>query len=360
MAKQFKDFIFNKKRLTDIADCIPVDFDDGSDIPLAMRRDMESGETSRCRTEPNYYGDTWTDPLEFELDIIKNICTYPNQKDRCFSQEDIRRFTRWLTSPHQPHWIHFEYDESEHSNIAYYFGWFSNIEAYTVGGYVYGLRLYFTCTTPFGFTDNIINTKSVTSYDHMLVVNDSDELENYCYPQITIHPHASGQIYLCNLSDCRLLDNGIIELTQAGWFDSMLDSVDRYAALHGYTVKYTGTGNFNIIPLCGDTAVQFYLMDKYGNEIKCTAFYMEDTKEYRIIENGFMFLDAKENLDIFIDCQKLLITDSIGRMISYDELGVSDVDFIYWPRLINGNNSLLLYGNADFTITHRESRKAGE
>ncbi len=360
MAKQFKDFIFNGKRLSDIADCISVDFDSNSDRPLAMRRDMERGETNHYRTEPNYYGDTWSEPLAFELNIIKNICTYASPEHRYFSQEELRSFTRWLTSPRRPCWIHFEYEEAVPNDTPCYFGWFNNIEAYMAGEHVYGLRFYFTCTTPFGFTDNIINTKSIKTYEPMLVVNNSDELENYCYPRIKIHPNRNGQIYLCNLSDCILLDNGLLEQTQASWFDSMLDSVDSYAALNGYMVKYTGTGNFNIVPLCNNTAVQFYLIDKYDQERKCTAFYMEDTKEYRIIENGFMFMDGKENLDILMDCQRLLITDALGRMITYDELGISDVDFIYWLRLINGNNSLLLYGDADFTISHREARKAGE
>lgn len=359
MAKQFKDFIFNNKRLTDMLDCISVDFNSDSDTFLAMERDMEKGEVNHYRVEPNYYGDTWSDTLKFELDIIKNICTYPEQKDSFFTQDEIRTFTKWLTSPHQPLWLHFEYEENN-NNVPYYFGWFNNIESFSVGDKVYGLKLHFTCTTPFGYTDIITNTKSVTTYNNMLISNNSDELEDYCYPKIQIHPKSNGQIYICNLSDCNLLANGIVELTQSTYFDSMLDIIDNYALLHNYTVVYTGTGEFNIIPLCNETAIQFYFIDKYGKEIKCTAFYLIDTKEYKIIENGFMFMNVKTNLDVYIDCQKLLITDSIGRMITYDELGISDVDFIYWLRLINGNNSFLLYGNADFIISHRESRKAGE
>lgn len=360
MAKQFKDFTFGKNKLSDIFKFVSADFDGNSDVPLAMDRNMEKGETNRYRVEANYYGDTWANPLQIELDIIKDICVYPNQDRRIISQSEIRQITRWLTSPHAPKWIHFEYEESDSDKIVYYFGWFSNIETWTISGEVYGLRLYFTCTTPFGFTDNMIDSKQVTTYDNMLVINDSDELENYCYPKINIHPNADGQIFICNLSDCNLLENGILSLTQSSYFDSMLDAIEQYAALHSYTVKYTGTGDFNILPLCNNTAVQFYFVNKYNNEIKCTAFYLEDTKEYRIIEGGFMFMNVKENLDIVIDCQRLQIIDSIGRMITYDELGISNADCMYWFRLINGNNSILLYGNADFTITHRESRKVGE
>lgn len=360
MAKQFKNFTFCEKKLKDIFDFISVSFDNNSDISLAMEREMEKGETNHFRIEPNYYGDTWSTPLQFELDIIKNPCVYTKNEDKEITQEDIRKITRWLTSPHYPQWIHFDYDENHKDNVSNYFGWFDKIETWVFGGIVYGLKLFFTCTTPFGFTDYITNQKTVTTYDNILVSNNSDELESYCYPKIKIHPNSDGQIFLCNLSDCTLIENGILSLTQETYFDSLLDVIENYAILNGYTVKYTGSGEFNIVPLCNDTAVQFYLIDKYGSELKYTAFYLDDTKEYRIIEGGFMFLNVKNDLDINIDCQKLQITDSIGRMITYDELGVSDIDFIYWFRLINGNNSILLYGNADFTIMYRESRKVGE
>ncbi len=360
MAKHFKDFTFEAKKLSNILSFVSADFDGNSDVPLAMERSMETGETNKYRIEANYYGDTWSDPLQIELDIIKDICLYPRQNDRIISQSEIRQITRWLTSPHTPRWIHFEYEENDTDKTAYYFGYFSNIETWAVSGEIYGLRLYFTCTTPFGFTENITNSKSITTYDHLLIQNDSDELESYCYPQINIHPKSDGQIFICNLSDCNLLEQGILSLTQSSYFDSMLDAVEQYASLHGYTVKYTGAGNFNIVPLCSSTAVQFYLVNKYNNEMKCTAFYLEDTKEYRIVEGGFMFMSVKQDLDIMIDCQRLQIVDSIGRMITYGELGISDVDCMYWFRLISGNNSVLLYGNADFTIAHKESRKVGE
>lgn len=360
MSKQFKDFMFCTKKLTDVFNYISVSFDNTDDISLAMERDMEKGEVNHFRIEPNYYGDTWTSTLQFELDITKNPCVYTENKDKEISQDDIRKITRWLTSPHYPQWIHFEYNESHKDDVSNYFGYFGKIETWVFGGIVYGLKLFFTCTTPFGFTDYITNQKTVTTYDNILVSNNSDELESYCYPKIKIHPNSDGQIFLCNLSDCNLIDNGVLSLTQETYFDSLLDVIENYAMLNGYTVKYTGSGEFNIVPLCNDTTVQFYLIDKYGNEVKCTAFYLDDTKEYRIIEGGFMFLSVKKDLNINIDCQKLQITDSIGRMITYDELGISDVDFLYWFRLINGNNSILLYGNSDFTIMHRESRKVGE
>ena len=71
-------------------------------------------------------------------------------------------------------------------------------------------------------------------------------------------------------------------------------------------------------------------------------------------------MDTKENLEINIDCQKLLFHDSIGRMVTYDELGIADVDHMYWMRFLNGNNSILVYGDVTVSFKFRESRKVGE
>lgn len=362
MAKQFKDFTFTGKQFSSLCTkYISVDFEDNSDIPLAMERNMEIGETNLSRVEPNYFGDTWTDVLPIELNIVKDPSQYDyNQKELVITKGEIREITRWLTSPHYPEWIEFEYDHDNVDEAKYYRGWFNNVETWVVGSEVYGLKLSFKCTTPFGYTDDIVNTQTVTKYSNILVTNDSDELDSYCYPTIEIKPNSNGQIYICNLSDCKILKNGILTLTESTYFQSMLTLIEEFATLNGYTVKYTGKGAFNIVALCNDTAVQFYLIDRYNNEIKCTAFYMDDTKEYRIIEDGFMFMDVYTDLNVYIDCQKLIINDSLGRIITYDKLGITDVDHIYWLRLINGHNSLLLYGNAKFTITHKESRKVGE
>ena len=71
-------------------------------------------------------------------------------------------------------------------------------------------------------------------------------------------------------------------------------------------------------------------------------------------------MNVYKDLDVHMDCQNLVINDSVGRMITYEKLGITDAEHIYWLKLINGHNSLLLYGNAGFKFTHMESRKAGE
>lgn len=361
MAKQFKDFSFCGKLFSNLNEkYISVDFDNNGEINLALGRDMEKGESNRYKVEPNFFYDTWNEPLNFELDIVKDPCKYDSQDKMEITKDEIRTLTRWLTSSHLPEWIKFEY-ENNGSDAVQYYGWFSNIETFVVAGIVYGLKLTFTCTTSFGYTDNIINAATSTKeYVNMLIDNTSDELNSYVYPLITIKPHSNGEIFICNTTDMEVLDQGnVTGTTASAYFESLLNHVGVYAKNNEYTVRYS-TNTVDIIPLCDNSAVQFYLIDTYGLETKCTAYYNIVTKEYQIITGGFMYFNVYRDLDMCIDTQKLLINDSLGRMITYDKLGIYDVDQMYWFRLLNGTNTLLLYGDFDISFIHIESRKVGE
>ena len=58
MAKEFKNFTFMGQRLSDLSvKYVSVDFEGGSDVNMAMERDMETGDSNRYKVEPNYFYD---------------------------------------------------------------------------------------------------------------------------------------------------------------------------------------------------------------------------------------------------------------------------------------------------------------
>ena len=61
---------------------------------------------------------------------------------------------------------------------------------------------------------------------------------------------------------------------------------------------------------------------------------------------------------IVIDCQRSMFYDANG-LLTFEDLGIEDVDSIYWFRLYNGTNTIELTGAARFQITYREPRKVG-
>ena len=361
MAKEFKDFTFMGKKLSDLSvKYVSVDFDGDADVNMAMDRDMETGDSNRYKVEPNYFYDKWNDTLEFELDIIKDPCKFTSQNDAIITKFERREITKWLTSSHFPEWLTFSETGDSADDAIRYFGWFNNIESYSVNAQTFGLKLYFKCTTPFGYTDTLVTNVSCTTYKDILIANNSDELNTYVYPSIDFIPKANGEIYICNMSDCNILQSGTLS-SSGNYASQLVNIVNSYAKSNAYTVQFDISNDTKDINWhCNNTLAQFKLNDIYENEISCTVFYRTDSKKYYIIESGLMYMSVSKDLKVYMDCQKLTINDELGRMIRYEKLGIYDVSYMYWLQLLNGTNTLLFYGNCDFKIKHMESRKVGE
>lgn len=78
-----------------------------------------------------------------------------------------------------------------------------------------------------------------------------------------------------------------------------------------------------------------------------------------LTDKGEISIEVLKNVTFYIDCKRLKIYDDTNQIISFDDLGISDVDSIYWPRLCSGINNLEFKGAAEIEITYREPRKVG-
>lgn len=365
VVKICKDFLYGKKRLSDMSsEYICVEFDSDSDVNLAMSRSNISGETNLVRREPNDTGTTWDDVLEFEFHIVKNPCTCTEQKEREITKTDIREITRWLTSITLNSWLDIT-EETEGVEATRFLGKFNDIQTWSHNGVVFGLKLFFRCSSQFGFTEDIVTSVStVNGCSSVTINNDDDEMDKYVYPVIDIAPLQTGQVFFCNLSDAYVFDTGYIDSTfnESEKMDYMMGKIGAYANGHGYTVEYLKNklDDSKLLTVCNNTAILFKYVDTDKNEEKCIAYYNLSESKYYIIHGAFMYLDVKESLPIHIDCQKLMLYDDLNRMIKYEDIGVDDEDYIYFLRYINGDNNIVVYGNnCTFTFTHREARKTG-
>ena len=59
-----------------------------------------------------------------------------------------------------------------------------------------------------------------------------------------------------------------------------------------------------------------------------------------------------------IDCRRSKIYSEAG-LLTFEDLGLSDTSYIYWPRLYYGDNEFTVTGNTDITFKWREPRKVG-
>lgn len=72
-----------------------------------------------------------------------------------------------------------------------------------------------------------------------------------------------------------------------------------------------------------------------------------------------MKINALKSDDFYIDCRNLKIYDITKSIVSFEDLGIEDIDDIYWPRLAYGENIFEFTGDATFEISYREPRKVG-
>ena len=75
--------------------------------------------------------------------------------------------------------------------------------------------------------------------------------------------------------------------------------------------------------------------------------------------DGTMKINALKGDDFYIDCRNLKIYDITKSIVSFEDLGIEDIDDIYWPRLAYGENIFEFTGDATFEISYREPRKVG-
>lgn len=68
---------------------------------------------------------------------------------------------------------------------------------------------------------------------------------------------------------------------------------------------------------------------------------------------------ALKNNKIIIDSERRKFLDSTGVLLTFEDIGIEDVDQIYFPKLHSGKNELQFSGSAEITITYREPRKVG-
>jgi len=71
-----------------------------------------------------------------------------------------------------------------------------------------------------------------------------------------------------------------------------------------------------------------------------------------------MELNLLQGSPTTLDSRRSIINDATG-LVSFTDLGISDVDYIYWPKLYNGENTITITGGIA-TIKYREPRKVGD
>ena len=178
------DFLYNGLLLSNFGMCVLPTEDD----PQFVARDIERGDITSVRPKPNHYGAVYSDTFVLKFNIFLRDLICGDTLESRMSDFQIHAVRSWLESPKRPQRLTLFF--ADHDITTNYFGLFTEVEPYMVGGDCWGLMLTFTCDSPYGYADDhtekyIINRSSrvVTGYFR----NDSAELEEYQKPVITVY-----------------------------------------------------------------------------------------------------------------------------------------------------------------------------
>ena len=335
---------------------ISVNFDNDTELPSSITREMEASNMNKYRTKETGFGISYTDTLEFDVHIMKDYCVSSEQTSLRFSAEEYDAAVAWLTSSQENAWMDITVSEG---NIQKVKGYFSSVTPFDSGGICYGIRCTFTCNSPFSYVEKK-QTQNVNGVMNFLINNESSDWNDYVYPVISISPTQTEDIFIHNLSDSIIVENGAISISEdaAQNISFLQNKINSYAMVNGLTVSYVideDTQDLKLI--CNNTALLFYMTDSYGVKKKYVAYYLENEQQYFICCGGFFYCTVNQSLDIYIDCENLGFYDALNRPVLFTKLDIQDEDEIYWMRLIHGNNTFRVSGHFEIEIQYYEPRK---
>ena len=184
-----------------------------------VTREIDKGEITPKRARPNHYGITYEDALKLNFLIMKEDgCS--KQEDFVMTGSEINDVRAWLESPKLPTELTMisrssdPEEESGESGVGeggssyntystgddvdaptsaevaktFYYGVFTSVQPYIIDGDCYGLKLEFTCDSPYGYSEESVEKLigSITE-EAVTVNNNSAEMEECIRPTIVIY-----------------------------------------------------------------------------------------------------------------------------------------------------------------------------
>ena len=195
MAIYGKSFTYNGKSSDDF-DIFLASVNTISSYEMGLDQSMIVGEMNKYRNHQNYNGVKYNDVLSFEFSIVKNPCN-DSENNMSFTRKDVREINKWLTGCKYPSVLHFN-DDDEYID---YICLITSVDNESFGGDIIELKYTATCIAPYGYSEIKTFEKNITSSSTFQIENNSDEVNDYVYPIITITPNETGEIQLKNSDD---------------------------------------------------------------------------------------------------------------------------------------------------------------
>lgn len=373
------------------------------DVVFSLGREVLASQLNRYRNRVGHMGTRWNDVLVFNIQFIKNPCDSGSAANMYFTEDEVNEINAWLTSPDYPTLFHmYDYDfERDSSDSVILLDMPDDSFTVIVKANGYGAASY---TIENGNITNMGGTAvdgqkippMLTNFNkyngyYSIPCTDKEYLNNISgitvngndYTNIHtnswLSTYGMGQrlenSYTILLNTEKVLNNkydyfGVFSDVQAQvidgnvvGFNCTFTTDSPFAWTHEITQTVDGSTTFTvnsaekyreIYPLIEITS------DDSSNNLRSdfTITFSHPIGNNEI-DSKSMELSLRTGDTTTIDSRLSIIKDLSG-LVSFTDLGISDVDYIYWPKLFNGENTVTLTGNGTATLTYREPRKVGD
>lgn len=305
------------------------------DLKTCLSFDGDSGETDtfinrEAIASESYRGDFKRVHSYRYTDVLAPTISFIKKDFSDFTQEEVRRVLKWLSSKDTASFLTVYHDDSE--VISYeILGAFTEIQTYKLGnGRIVGVQAVFESVAPWAFSALQTITKDVSSpTDNKITIKlETDDQQSPVYPRITIQEQ--GVVIAINhvMGD------------QDDWVD-------------GSVFKNTNTNTFYWVDAKGEK----HTSTSNTSGLNTTSVFIRNT---HTDDNGkktvFDTLVKKNTGD------EKVVLDGANRVVSSSSTSrIFGNDFSWnWTPLYEGKNELSFVGNCSVTIEYRTPIKCGE
>lgn len=161
------------------------------DIDTGLSTEIISDSTSSI--ERFEYSAKYNSVITFEM----TLC---NKDFTSLTKNQIRNITKWLTGRKKAAWLSLK--NENYDDVNYKCRVISATKK-KVGDTVLGLLLKWECSSPYAYTEEYVYNFSINgSNQEVIIYNDTDDTENYLYPNIIIKSKSNMEVFsIYNVSD---------------------------------------------------------------------------------------------------------------------------------------------------------------
>lgn len=264
----FTDFEYNGQRLSEFG-CILCTItggtgtetvDVGNKIKFNTINNQSKNSTNRFMLYQSSYEEPFTKSFE--------ICKYDNNgHDKYFTDEDVRRITRWLNQK-KFHTFRMIYPDGQFSNI-YYNGSF-NIQLIVLAERIIGMSLTFESDSPYGYYEPISYCMDFSNTSNEFIIYDDSDESGYIYPKdVKIEILEDGNLIINNSLDDDIVSINNCTIGEIITFDidtKSISSNKRNSTIQNYF-------NYNFLKVINKndefTSEEDYAKNVYTVSLKC-------------------------------------------------------------------------------------------